>query len=60
MATNIPYGSPLANRLQSAGLFAANTQRNTTINRLAGKFPQQSETEATIRKQTSTSMPIVR
>ena len=60
MATNIPYGSPLANRLQSAGLFAANTQRNTTINRLAGKFPQQPETEETIRKQTSTSMPIVR
>ena len=60
MATNIPYGSPLANRLQSAGLFSANTQRNTTINRLAGKFPQQSETEAAIRQQTSTNMPIVR
>lgn len=60
MGTNIPYGSPLANKLQSAGLFAANMQRNTTINRLTGKFPQQPETEATIRQQTSTSMPIVR
>lgn len=60
MATNIPYGSPLANKLQSAGLFAANMQRNTTINRLTGKFPQQAESENTIRQQTSTSMPIVR
>lgn len=43
MATNIPYGSPIANKLQSAGLFAANMQRNTTINRLTGKFPQQAQ-----------------
>ena len=60
MATNIPYGSPLANKLQSAGLFAANMQRNTTINRLTGKFPQQADAEQTIRQQTSTNMPIVR
>ncbi len=60
MATNIPYGSPLANKLQSAGLFAANMQRNTTINRLTGKFPQQADAESVIRQQTSTSMPIVR
>ena len=39
--TNIPYGSQLANKVQSAGLFAANTQRNTTLNRLVGKLPQQ-------------------
>ena len=60
MATNIPYGSPLANKLQSAGLFAANMQRNTTINRLTGKFPQQANAENTIRQQTTTNMPIVR
>lgn len=60
MATHIPYGSPLANKLQSAGLFAANMQRNTTINRLTGKFPQQADAESTIRQQTSTNMPIVR
>ena len=60
MATNIPYGSPIANKLQSAGLFAANMQRNTTLNRLAGKFPQQAQAESTIRQQTSTNMPIVR
>lgn len=60
MPTNIPYGSPLATKLQSVGLFAANMQRNTTMNRLTGKFPQQAEAEATIRKQSSTEMPIVR
>ena len=59
-ATNIPYGSPQAVKIQSAGLFAANMQRNTTINRLTGKFPQQAEAESTIRKQSSNEMPIVR
>ena len=59
-ATSIPYGSPQAVQLQSAGLFAANMQRNTTLNRLTGKFPQQANAEATIRKQSSNEMPIVR
>lgn len=58
--TNVPYGSPQAITLQSAGLFAANMQRNTTLNRLVGKFPQQAEAESTIRKQSSTEYPIVR
>lgn len=60
MPTNLPYGSPQAIKIQSAGLFAANMQRNTTLGRLTGKFPQQADAEATIRKQTSTEMPIVR
>lgn len=59
-ATNIPFGSPLAITLQSAGLFAANMQRNTTLNRLCGKFPQQADAESTIRNQSSNEMPIVR
>jgi N4-gp56 family major capsid protein len=59
-ATNIAYGSPQAIILQSAGLFAANMQRNTTLNRLTGKLPQQSDAEDTIRRQSSTEMPIVR
>jgi N4-gp56 family major capsid protein len=59
-ATNLPYGSPQAIVLQSAGLFAANMQRNTTLNRLTGKLPQQSSAENTIRRQSSTEMPIVR
>lgn len=60
MPTNLPYGSPQAVTIQSAGLFAANMQRNTTIGRLTGKFPQQAEAESTIRKQSSSEMPIVR
>lgn len=58
--TNIPYGSALANKVQSAGLFAANTQRNTTLNRLVGKLPQQAEANDTIRNQSSNHYPIVR
>lgn len=58
--TNIPYGSPLAVVVQSAGLFAANMARNTTMNRLTGKMPQQADAEQTIRKQSSPEMPIVR
>lgn len=60
MATNIPYGSAQAVTLQSAGLFAANMQRNTVLNRLAGKLPQQSDAEQTIRKQSSNELPIMR
>jgi len=59
-ATNIPYGSALAVTLQSAGLFAANMQRNTKMNRLVGKMPQQANAEATIRNQSSNEYPIVR
>lgn len=59
-ATTLPYGSPQAIKIQSAGLFAANMQRNTTLNRLTGKFPTQAEAETTIRKQSSNEMPIVR
>ena len=60
MPTNLPYGSPQAIKIQSAGLFAANMQRNTTLGRLTGKFPQQADAEQTIRKQSSNEMPIVR
>jgi N4-gp56 family major capsid protein len=60
MATNVPYGSAQAITLQSAGLFAANMQRNTTINRLTGKFPQQSDAESNLRSQSSSKMPIVK
>jgi hypothetical protein len=58
--TNIPYGSPQAITLQSIGIFAANMQRNSTLNRLTGKFPQQADAEAAIRQQSSNKMPIVR
>lgn len=58
--TVIPYGSPQAVKVQSAGLFAASMQRPTTLNRLTGKLPQQADAEASLRFQSGNEMPIVR
>ncbi len=58
--TVIPYGSPQAVQVQSAGLFAANMQRPTTLNRLTGKLPQQSGAEASLRFQSGNELPVVR
>lgn len=58
--TQIPYGDARAVKLFSAGLFAANTQRQTLINRLTGQLPKQAEAEATLRTQSSNSLPVVR
>lgn len=58
--TVIPYGSPQAVQIQSAGLFAANMQRPTTLNRLTGKLPQQADAEASLRFQSGNELPIVR
>lgn len=58
--TSIPYGSPLAVKIQSAGLFAASMQRPTTINRLTGTMPTQANAEANLRFQSKNEMPIVR
>lgn len=60
METVIPYGSPQAVTVQSAGLFAATMQRPTTLNRLTGKLPQQSDAEGSLRFQSGNEMPIVR
>ena len=60
MATVIPYGSPQAVQVQSAGLFAASMQRLTTLNRLTGKLPQQSDAEASLRFQSDNKLPVVR
>jgi N4-gp56 family major capsid protein len=59
-ATSIPYGSPQAVQIQSAGLFAANMQRLTTLNRLTGKLPDQSDAESKLRFQSTNDLPIVR
>lgn len=59
MPTNIPYGSPQAIQIQSAGLFAASMQRNTTLNRLTGKLPTQADAENNLRTQSSNNYPIV-
>lgn len=58
--TTIPYGSDQAITIQSAGLFAADMQRPTTLNRMTGKLPQQKDAESKLRFQSSTDMPIVR
>lgn len=57
--TSLPYGSPQAVQIQSAGLFAATMQRNTTINRLSGQLPTQSASEGLMRTQSSNTYPIV-
>jgi len=59
MPTSVPYGSDQAIRIQSAGLFAASMQRNTTLNRLTGPMPQQSDAENNLRTQSSNKYPIV-
>lgn len=58
--TNIPYGSPQAVHVQSAGLFAASMQRPTTLNRLTGKLPQQADAEGSLRFQSTNELPVVR
>jgi len=55
------YGDPQSMVEQAVGLFATHTQRNTTLNRLTGKMPKGTAgAEATLRKQTTQHMPIVR
>jgi N4-gp56 family major capsid protein len=56
---NLPYGSDQAVKLISMGLFATNSQRNTTLNRLTGPMPTQADAENTMRVQSSTNYPIV-
>lgn len=60
MPTNIPYGSALANKAQSVGLFTSCVNRLSIMNRLVGTFPKQVDAENKLRNQTSTDMPIVR
>ena len=57
--TNVGYGDAVAVKLQAAGLFSANMQRLTTMNRLVGKMPQIGDAEKNIRIQSSNSYPIV-
>ncbi|TWH63888.1 N4-gp56 family major capsid protein [Azomonas agilis] len=59
--TNAAYGNKTNMVQQAAGLFAMHMQRNTTLNRLSGKMPKGTAgAEATLRKQTTQHMPIVR
>ena len=59
--TSVGAGSSNAQFVQAAGLFAQSQQRNSTLNKLAGAFPKgEAGAAATVRKQTSADMPIVK
>ncbi|AYO54399.1 phage capsid family protein [Acinetobacter wuhouensis] len=59
--TNTAYGEKTNMVTQAVGLFATHMQRNSTLNLLAGKMPKgEAGAEATLRKQTTQHMPIVR
>lgn len=59
--THARYGDPKNMIQQAVGLFATHMQRNTTLNRLTGKMPKGTAgANATLRKQTTQHMPIVR
>lgn len=59
--TTARYGDKSNMVQQAVGLFATHMQRNSTLNRLTGKMPEGTAgTEATLRKQTTQHMPIVR
>lgn len=59
--TNVGAGSPNAQYVQAAGLFAQSMQRNSTLNRMVGKMPSsEGEVSNVLRKQTSTDLPVVR
>lgn len=59
--TNAAYGDKTNMLQQAVGLFAVHMQRNSTLSRLTGKMPTGTAgAEATLRKQTTQHMPIVR
>ena len=59
--TNASYGDKTNMVQQAVGLFATHMQRNSTLNRLTGKMPKGTAgANATLRKQTTQHMPIVR
>ncbi len=60
MATQIPYGSPLARKVYGAALFAAIQIEPGFMNMLTGPAPKQAEAEAKLKGQTSAEYPIVR
>lgn len=59
--THAAYGDKTNMVQQAVGLFATHMQRNSTLNRLTGKMPEGTAgATATLRKQTTQHMPIVR
>lgn len=60
MATNIPYGSPLARKLQSVGLFTKVQSAPGFMNLLSGEMPKEGSFAAKAKGQTSPDYPIVK
>ncbi len=58
--TTLPFGDSVAMQRQSVGLFAATMNRQTALNKMAGKFPTGSDTESKLQMQTSADYPLVR
>lgn len=59
--THAAYGDQTNMVQQAVGLFATHMHRNSTLNRLAGSMPKGTAgATATLRKQTTQHMPIVR
>ena len=59
--THAAFGDKNNMKVQAAGLFATHMKRNSTLNRLTGQMPKgEAGAEATLRKQTTAHMPIVR
>ena len=58
--TTLPFGDPVAIKRQSLGLFAATMNKQTALNKMAGKFPTQADAESKLKMQTSADYPVVR
>ena len=59
--TNVGAGSPNAQHVQAAGLFAQSMQRKSKLNKMVGPMPKgEGSAATTLRNQTTTDMPIVR
>lgn len=58
--TTLPFGDPVAIQRQSLGLFAATMNKQTALNKMAGKFPTQADAEKKLQMQTSADYPVVR
>lgn len=60
MATNIPYGSPLAAKKYSVGLFHKMTQTPGFLNLLSGAMPTDGSFASKAKGQTSPDYPVVK
>lgn len=60
MSTNIPYGSPLARKMYSVGLFSKVQHEPGFMNLLSGEMPKEGNFAANAKGQTSPDYPVVK